>query len=507
MTGFARVLRAEWTKFTTVPGWVAAVVAATLAMVLVSALSALSERQSCGAGGCAAVPVGPDGEAVADSYSFVHQPLTGDGSITVRVASLTGLLPPSDRVLGGPRTPLSSGRPGVVPWAKAGLLVAAGTGQGASYAAVMVTGDHGVRLQYDYVHDVAGSAGAAAPRWLRLTRAADTLTGEESTDGTHWMEVGAARLRGLPATVQAGLFVTSPQDADVTERPFVTQGAVGPTLATGVFDHVGLRGSWPADGWRMDDVGGPGAAYPALPGGLQRAGDTFTVTGSGDIAPQVAGVESVGVTIDHSLGGGFVALIVVIVLGALFVTSEYRRGLIRTTIAASPQRGQVLLAKAVVIGFVTFVAGLAAAALSVPLGVWILEANNNAVYPVSAVTEVRVIAGTAGLLALAAVGALAVGAIVRRSAVAATAVIVALVLPYLFFPALPTAAAEWVLRVTPAAAFAIQQTLPVYPQVANVYTPVSGYYPLSPWAGFAVLCAYAGLALAVAIVLLRRRDV
>ena len=36
-----------------------------------------------------AVPLGPGGEAVTDSFYFVHRPLAGDGSITVRVTSLT----------------------------------------------------------------------------------------------------------------------------------------------------------------------------------------------------------------------------------------------------------------------------------------------------------------------------------------------------------------------------------------------------------------------------------
>ena len=71
---------------------------------------------------------------------------------------------------------------------------------------------------------------------------------------------------------------------------------------------------------------------------------------------------------------------------------------------------------------------------------------------------------------------------------------------------LPVAAADWVLRITPAAAIAIEQSIPAYPQVAAAYTPTSGYYPLAPWAGFAVLCAWAALALALAVFLLRRRD-
>src|SRR2546430_10171049 len=36
------------------------------------------------------IPVGPGGEAVTDSLYFVHQPLTGNGSITVALTSLTG---------------------------------------------------------------------------------------------------------------------------------------------------------------------------------------------------------------------------------------------------------------------------------------------------------------------------------------------------------------------------------------------------------------------------------
>jgi hypothetical protein len=83
-----------------------------------------------------------------------------------------------------------------------------------------------------------------------------------------------------------------------------------------------------------------------------------------------------------------------------------------------------------------------------------------------------------------------------------------IVLPYILGTTgiLPAGAAQWLLRVTPAAAFAIQQSVPAYPQVTASYTPAGGYFPLAPWAGFAVLCGYAALALAVAWYLLRRRD-
>ena len=51
------------------------------------------------------------------------------------------------------------------------------------------------------------------------------------------------------------------------------------------------------------------------------------------------------------------------------------------------------------------------------------------------------------------------------------------------------------------------QALPHYSQVSYAYTLGNGYYPLTPLAGFAVLCGYTVLALAAATALLNRRDV
>ena len=161
------------------------------------------------------------------------------------------------------------------------------------------------------------------------------------------------------------------------------------------------------------------------------------------------------------------------------------------------------------IGSATFVAGLIGAAPVVPFGARLLRSHGNYVFPMSALTEVRVVAGTAALLAVAAVLALAAGAILRHGAGAITAVIALIVVTYFFsvpLAVLPAGAADWLLRVTPAAGFAIQQYVPAYPQVNNVYTPQNGYFPLAPWAGLAVVCAWAALALCLAAVLLRRRD-
>jgi ABC-type transport system involved in multi-copper enzyme maturation permease subunit/regulation of enolase protein 1 (concanavalin A-like superfamily) len=507
------VLRAEWTKFRTLRGWVVAVILAAVLMDLFGLFAAGHSNIACNAGGrvmtgsaCRqAIPTGPGGEAVRDSFSFVHRPLGDRGSITVRVASLSGRYSSGNPVAG--QNPPAAMRAGLEPWSKVGIIVKASTAQGSAYAAMMLTGSHGVRMQYDYTHDVAGLPGAASPRWLRLTRSGATITGYDSADGAHWTKVGTAHLGELGAIAQVGLFAASPDHVETSRAFGGSSSTGGPSQATGVFDHVTLSGAAPGAGWTGVLVGASGPPVRGAPV-YGRQGGRFTVTGSGDMVPVVPGGGPGPIsTIESHLLGTFVGLIVVAVLGAMFITAEYRRGLIRTTLAAIPRRGQVLAAKAIVIGAVTFLAGLASAIVAVAVGVRLARDEGQFVLPVSALTQARVIAGTAALLAVAAVLALAVGTILRRSAAAITAVIVGIVLPYILGTAsmLPLGAAQWILRVTPAAGFAIEQSIPRYAHMTADYAPPD-YFPLSPWAGFAVLCGYAAAAMAVAFVVLRRRD-
>jgi ABC-type transport system involved in multi-copper enzyme maturation permease subunit len=511
--GFGSVLRAEWTKFRTVRGWVIGMIVAAVLIDLIGLL-AVQAGIGCGNGRTGAaclqpLPTGPGGEAVTDSFYFVRRPLTSHGSITARITALTGRYVSGGAA--GPGLPGGGLQPGIQPWSKAGIMIKASTRQGSAYAAMMATGGHGVRFQYNYAQDLPGLPGrlsAASPRWLRLTRSGDMITGYDSPDGRRWIRLGAARLAGLPATAQAGLFTTSPPYMKVTAGFGGSSGQIGPSLATGVFDDVGLSGGQPGGRWTGQGIGANGPAYSGPPIGFRQAGGRFTVTGSGDIAPVVPGTgPGPSATIEDYLAGAFAGLIAVVVIAALFMTAEYRRGLIRTTLAASPRRGRVLAAKAIVVGLAAFAAGLAAAFIAVTVGVRLSRDQGQYVLPVTWLTEVRVIVGTAALLAVAAVLAVAIGTVLRRSAVAVAAVVVAIVLPYVLAVAqvVPAGAGEWLLRITPAAGFAIQQSIPHYAQVTAQYTPPA-YFPLSPWAGFGVLCGYAAAALALAVYLLRRRD-
>jgi ABC-type transport system involved in multi-copper enzyme maturation permease subunit/regulation of enolase protein 1 (concanavalin A-like superfamily) len=508
--GGIAVLWSEWVKFRTVRGWLIGLVLAGLLCVVFTFVVANGNHQSfcTGTGNCSAghpfVPDGPDGEAVADSYQYYARPLTGNGTLTVRISSLTGLIytGPSNRAPSLART-----QPKLAAWTKAGILITPSTRQGSAYAAVMATGSHGLRFQYDYRHDHPGLAGVISgrsPRWLRLTRAGDTITGYDSTDGSDWQEIATARLPGLPATVNVGLFATSP----VTYQKTSAEAA---TRATATFDHLSLTGTSASGAWTARSIGmSPQNYYPILgAGSAQRSGTSVTIAGSGDIAPAVATLARGNTDADTLLFGIIVALIVVIVIATGFITSEYRRGLMHTTLIATPQRSSVLAAKALVIAVVAFVLGAVAAAVALPLGHHVLNTNGNYIFPTSTATQLRVITGTGLLLALTAVGVLALGTILRRAAGAVTIGITVFVLPGLLGPGVlgPGASgASWLYQVSPAAAFSVFGALPRSSLVDFPVTLANGYYPIGPWAGLAVLAAYAAAALALATYLLHRRD-
>ncbi|NUT10094.1 MAG: hypothetical protein HOQ38_06425 [Nonomuraea sp.] len=463
---FLTLCRAEWAGLRRVRGWALTLAASVLVTVVLGLLVTGGARSSCvtgeGEGACPAPVVGPGGTAVNDRYFFVHQPLTGDGSVVARVSGMTGQIRMPHPVAG-----VRNVVEGVVPWAKAGLLIRQSLAPGTPYAAVMLTGDHGVRMQHNYVHDVAGGP-HNGPQWLRLTRAGDTVTGHESDDGRTWTEVGAVELAGLPQTVEIGLFAASPGARWDMARAFAQ--------VTATFDEIAVQG---ANGpWQRDDVGvvmESDGRTPHHPGGVVESGGTFIVTGVGDIGP--ATMEG-GLRADLALIGGAVGMILVLVTGARAFA-----------------RPRSLAAAAAVVGTAAFAAGLLASAIVVPAGLALLRANGNRIQPLTWATELRVIVGFAALTAAAAVLAYGLAALLRRRVVATGLAVTLVVVPHLLAIA---GVAPWLLLFTPAAGFAITQSVPTFAHVESDTSLLGGYYPLPPWAGLAVTCAWAVLAVGTA---------
>ncbi|MDH6114751.1 ABC-2 type transport system permease protein [Kitasatospora sp. MAP12-15] len=182
-------------------------------------------------------------------------------------------------------------------------------------------------------------------------------------------------------------------------------------------------------------------------------------------------------------------------LGVLAVTGEYACGLIRTTFAATPQRGQVLAAKALVLGAVVWGLSTAACFAAFLLGQSLLASPaRHAGLGDPGVS--RAVAGGGLYLLLVGLLGLALGALVRRTAAALAALFgVLLVLP-LVVGMLPGGAADRIAPYLPAAAG------------SQLWTVVrgAGHAP-GPWQGAGVFVLYVAGTAAMALVAVRRRDV
>ncbi|MCF2529183.1 ABC transporter permease subunit [Yinghuangia soli] len=191
--------------------------------------------------------------------------------------------------------------------------------------------------------------------------------------------------------------------------------------------------------------------------------------------------------------GFFIAQLAVGVLGVLVVSGEYSTGMIRATLSAVPDRLPVLWAKSAVFAVVTWLL-MTAAALAAFLGGQAVLRSTGVGLSLGDPGVARAVLGNG--LYLTVVGLFGVGlAGVLRNAAGAIACVfgVLLVLPELV-KAFPKSLSEAV--------------WPYLPSTAGraVATVDAGPMALSPWAGFAVFCLYAGAALAAAAVVLKRRD-
>ena len=202
----------------------------------------------------------------------------------------------------------------------------------------------------------------------------------------------------------------------------------------------------------------------------------------------VSAADVVGVAMEGVVFGQ----LAICVLGATAITGEYGTGLIRSSLAAVPARGRLLLAKAVVVAAVAMVTGaftgLVAFLVARPM-------IGSAAGGVSLTDPgvLRAVIGSGLYLAVLAVFSLAAGTILRHSAVTITALILGVLL-------LPSVLAQFgtagrtVSRWWPShAGFQLLQADRLPGQVA-------------PWAGFAVFAAATAVLLAIAAALLARRD-
>ena len=114
---------------------------------------------------------GADVWGTADALQFAYQTLTGDGSITARVATIQN----------------------TNAWVKAGVMIRQSLDPGSAQAFMLVSYSKGLAFQRRTATggistSTTGATGAAAiaPYWVRLDRAGNVISAYQSADGVNW---------------------------------------------------------------------------------------------------------------------------------------------------------------------------------------------------------------------------------------------------------------------------------------------------------------------------------
>jgi regulation of enolase protein 1 (concanavalin A-like superfamily) len=145
----------------------------------------------------------------SDQFRLAYKQLSGNGSITAKVDSLTR----SDA------------------WSKAGVMIRESLDAGSKYAMVVITPDNGTSFQYRTTTggSSAGTdaAGPKTPYWLRITRTGNAFKAERSADGKTWTQIGTDQTISMVAGVYVGLCVTSHNTGAYSTAEFSNVAATG----------------------------------------------------------------------------------------------------------------------------------------------------------------------------------------------------------------------------------------------------------------------------------------
>jgi ABC-2 type transport system permease protein len=222
------------------------------------------------------------------------------------------------------------------------------------------------------------------------------------------------------------------------------------------------------------------AAFGVL---VSMLGNGNAIGGDGEVVADPAG---------NSLFGTNIAQLVLGVLGALLITSEYSTGLIRATLTAVPKRLPVLWAKVVVVTAVTFATMVAAVSVAFLAG-QALYGGAGAGASLFDPGVPRALLGAAVLPTAIAVMGVALGALLRDTATAVGTLVGMLFIVPLLLQSLGGVWAD-VAAYLPSEAGQAMSTLVEDPE------------RLSPLSGFVVVIGWVGALLAGAAIALRHRD-
>jgi ABC-type transport system involved in multi-copper enzyme maturation permease subunit len=226
-----------------------------------------------------------------------------------------------------------------------------------------------------------------------------------------------------------------------------------------------------------------------------------TMAGIGALASWGAATHSsqLGPNFDptrQSLFGLILGQLIIVVLGALTITSEYGTGMIRTSLTAMPRRGITIAAKAVVFGAVALITGLVASFGSFFLGQALMSGQHiNATLGQPDV--LRAVIGGALFLTVCGMLAFGLGLILRHTAAAIGAAVGLLFVLFILVNFLPQSWQNDVDKWMPFNAGG---------QIWRASAALPSEHMFSAWTGFGVFAGYAAIAIISGLILFRKRD-
>ena len=216
------------------------------------------------------------------------------------------------------------------------------------------------------------------------------------------------------------------------------------------------------------------------------------IAGSGT-AYHVSAADSAAKGVSASLLGLLFAQLVIGVVGVLALSGEYGTGMIRATLAVVPSRLPVLWAKVIVLVGLVLPVTLLCAFVDFFAATALVSSRGGSVISLTDPGVLRTVVGSSLYLIVVIIG-LALGALLRKTA-AGLAVFAAV------FFVIPIVVGALPQNITGFAPY-----LPSNAGGALWGSPLGTAHALSPWAGFAVLCGYAVVLIALAAWRLRSRD-
>lgn len=202
--------------------------------------------------------------------------------------------------------------------------------------------------------------------------------------------------------------------------------------------------------------------------------------------------------IQLATGGILFAQFAVGVIGALVITAEFSSTSIRTTLAAVPNRLQLITAKGIVLSSVLFVVGEIACFIAYFDGALIFHGTIAALPPLTQGRILQAVVLGGVYLTLMGLFGFGLGLILRQSAGSiSTYTSLLLILPILVF-LLPSSWQNTITRYEPSV---LGQAMRSTTGVVRGGTPV-----FSTWASVAILVAYCVVVMGAGVVLMQRRD-